>query len=141
MIKQILTKQFATFLLTGSIAAAVNFFSRIAYSLVLPFYVSVAVAYLTGMVASYFLMRRYVFSGHETPLGKSVSTFVAINLISLLQNWLVTMAMEYYVLPTIGEVQYSAYIASIVGIAVPVMWSFFGYKRFSFSAAQRAQHP
>lgn len=137
MIKQILTKQFAAFLVTGSIAAAVNFFSRIAYSLVLPFYVSVAVAYLTGMVASYFLMMRYVFSGHETPLGKSVTTFIAINLISLLQNWLVTMAMEYYVLPTVGIVRYSTYIASIVGIAFPIIWSFIGYKKFSFSVARR----
>lgn len=133
MIKQILTKQFATFLVTGSIAAAVNFFSRITYSLVLPFYVSVAVAYLTGMVASYFLMMRYVFFGHETPLAKSVTTFIFINLISLLQNWLVTMAMEYYVLPTVGIVQYSTYIASIVGIAFPVVWSFMGYRRYSFS--------
>ena len=134
MIKQVLSKQFLAFLVTGSIAAAVNFFSRIAYSLVMPFYLSVAVAYVTGMITSYFLMTQYVFSGHETPIGRSVSTFVVINLISLLQNWLVTMAMEYYVLPTFGVVQYSTYIASIIGIAFPVAWSFIGYKKLAFSA-------
>lgn len=133
-IKSLLSKQFAAFLVTGSIAAAVNFFSRIVYSMILPFYASVAVAYITGMVASYLLMQKYVFSGHETPLKKSVTAFILINLISLLQNWFVTMAMEYYLLPAMGMVRYSAYIASIVGIAFPVAWSFIGYKKFSFAS-------
>lgn len=133
MINQLRSKQFATYLVAGSIAAAVNFFSRIAYSLFMPFYISVAVAYITGMVASYFLMQRYVFSGHKTPLRKSITTFVIINLLSFIQNWLVTMVMKYYILPYIGVELYTSYISSIIGISFPVVTSFIGYKRFSFS--------
>lgn len=133
MFRYLYTKQFAIFLVTGTIAAAANFFSRIAYSIFLPFYISVALSYVTGMVVSFILMRKIVFHGHTTPFLKSLITFVIINLFSFIQNWVITMTMEYAILPKIGITAYSADIASLTGIAFPVITSFLGYKKYSFS--------
>ncbi len=133
MFRHLYTKQFAIFLVTGTIAAAANFFSRIGYSIYLPFSISVVLSYATGMVVSFILMRKVVFHDHATPFLKSLITFVIINLFSFVQNWVISMTMEYAILPKIGITAYSLDIASLTGIAFPVITSFFGYKKYSFS--------
>lgn len=133
MFRNLYTKQFAIFLVTGTIAAAANFFSRIAYSIFLPFYISVALSYVTGMVVSFIMMRKIVFRGYTTPFIRSLITFIFINLFSFFQNWGITMGMEYTILPKFGVQAYSADISSLTGIALPVVISFILYKKYSFS--------
>ncbi|MDA8119227.1 MAG: GtrA family protein [Gammaproteobacteria bacterium] len=131
VVGRFLSRQFGTFLVTGGIAAAVNFFSRIFYSRFVSFPFAVTLAYLTGMVIAFALARRFVFPGTIHSTGKSALLFGAVNIVGFLLAWTVSMVLAYYVLPHLG-IQYFSYdIASFFGIMVPAFSSYFGHKYIS----------
>lgn len=132
MIKQFKSKEFLGFLLTGGIAAAVNFFSRIIYSQWTNFSVSIVLAYLTGMVAAFILIKLFVFKASQQSLHKSVIFFTLVNLVAVLQTWLVSIFLAYYLLPRIGVTSFSEEFAHAVGVIVPVFSSYLGHKRWTF---------
>ena len=61
MIGAFRSRQFLVFLLTGGIAAAVNFGSRILYNQWMGFSAAIVLAYITGMVTAFVLARLFVF--------------------------------------------------------------------------------
>jgi len=61
MIRHFLSKEFIGFLVTGGIAAVVNFLSRIFYNQYCSFSSAVIFAYLTGMVTAFVLAKIFVF--------------------------------------------------------------------------------
>lgn len=127
-----LSRQFMAFIVTGGIAAAVNFVSRIAYSQLMSFSSAVIVAYLTGMVTAYLLARIFVFRETRNTTFQSASFFTLVNLFAVLQTWAVSMLLAYYLLPWMGVNHFVEEIAHFVGIAVPVFTSFIGHKHLSF---------
>jgi putative flippase GtrA len=120
------------FLLTGGTAAVVNFASRILYNTALDFSTSVILAYITGMVTAYVLAKLYVFKDSKQPVHHSVIFFILINAIAILQTWVVSMALAYYLLPWLNVKTYVHEISHAVGVAVPVFTSYIGHKRWSF---------
>ena len=118
--------------MTGGVAAAVNFGSRIAYNLFVNFSTAIILAYLTGMVTAYALARVFVFPETKQSHAKSGLYFTLVNLVAVLQTWVVSMLLAYYLLPSLGIDSYVKEIAHFVGIAVPVFTSFLGHKYFSF---------
>jgi putative flippase GtrA len=133
VIQQFLSKQFILFLITGGTAALVNFGSRIVYNQWVSFSVAIVLAYLTGMVTAFLLARRLVFKQSEQSFARSAMMFSAVNVIAVLQTWLITMGMALYVLPYFGVTLFDAEIAHAVGVMVPVFSSYLGHKHFSFS--------
>lgn len=121
------------FLLVGSLAAAVNFGSRIALGAVLDYVPSIIVAYCLGMVTAFVLTRSVVFKSASNALHHQAAWFVAINLLTVLQTILVSLALVRWVLPGMGLEQHAETIAHAVGVAVPVVTSYFGHKYLSFS--------
>ena len=71
MIRQFASRQFVAFLVTGGIAALVNFGSRIVLNHWMPFPVAVVVAYLLGMVTAFVLARAFVFAGSTQSVQRS----------------------------------------------------------------------
>ena len=132
MIRPFASREFAAFVATGGIAAAVNFASRILYDHWMGFSAAVIVAYLTGMVTAFVLARVFVFRATTQPLHRSGGWFVLVNLLALAQTWVVSMALADHVLPWLGIERYVAEIAHAVGVAVPVFTSYLGHKRWSF---------
>ncbi|ABP33547.1 GtrA family protein [Polynucleobacter asymbioticus] len=132
MIHQFFSKQFISFLITGGIAATVNFLSRIFYNQYCSFSSAVIFAYLTGMVSAFVLARLFVFKSTSQSLKRSAVFFTLVNVIAALQTWIISMGFNYYVLPAFGVDQYAAEIASAIGIAFPVFTSYLGHKRWSF---------
>jgi putative flippase GtrA len=126
------TKEFSRFLLTGGIAAIVNFLSRILFNSWVDFSVSVYLAYISGMVTAFFLKKQFVFAKGRQPLSHSVGFFILVNLVAFLQTLLVTMAFLHYVLPYFGIVKMTHEISHAVGILAPVITSYIGHKRWSF---------
>ena len=116
-------KQFLLFLLTGGIAAAVNFSSRFLYSKWMSFSLAIVFAYLTGMITAFILAKLIVFQKSEQPLHRSVWRFSLINAIAVAQTWSVSMLLAQ-VLPV--------EISHAIGISVPVFTSYIGHKRWSF---------
>lgn len=129
-----LSRNFLMFLLTGGFAAAVNWGSRIVYNLWMPFTAAIVVAYITGMITAYVLAKLFVFKESTQSTGRSVFFFTLVNLVAVLQTWLVSVGLAYYVLPKIGIHTYVKELAHLVGVAVPVFTSYIGHKRWSFKS-------
>ena len=132
MIRQFMSRQFAVFLLTGGTAAAVNFFTRIAYNHVMPFSAAVMCAYVTGMVTAFVLNRTFVFRASTRAVHHAAGFFVLVNLVAIAQTWGVSMLMLHWVLPALGVVRHAPELAHAVGIVVPVFTSYLGHKHLSF---------
>ena len=132
MIQHFFSKQFIIFLITGGIAAAVNFLSRIFYNQYCSFSSAVIFAYLTGMVTAFFLAKLFVFKSTSQSLKRSAVIFTLVNMVAALQTWIISMGFNYYILPALGVERYVAEIASAIGIAFPVFTSYLGHKHWSF---------
>ena len=102
MIRHFFSRQFLGFVLTGGIAAAVNFGSRILYNQWMVFSPAVVVAYLTGMVTAFFLARMLVFTESSQSPRRSGSFFVLVNILAIAQTWLISLGLAYYLLPKLG---------------------------------------
>ena len=132
MISHFMSRQFVIFLVTGGVAAAVNFGSRILYNQWVNFSVAVVLAYLTGMVTAFVLARHFVFTESNQSMQRSALWFVVVNIVAVMQTWVISMLLAYYVLPRMDLTQFIPEIAHAVGVVVPVFTSYLGHKRFSF---------
>jgi len=132
MIKNLIANKFLMFLITGGIAALVNFGSRVIYNIFVNFSYAVILAYLTGMVNAFILVKKYVFNQSIQKLHKSIMFFSLVNIAAVAQTWLISMSLAYYLLPHFGIVDYVLEISHAVGIAVPVFTIYLDHKYFSF---------
>ena len=128
------SREFLLFLGTGGLAALINFGSRFLYNRYVGFSSAVILAYLTGMVAAFFLAKMFVFQKSKHSMARSVLYFSLINVLALVQTWGVSMALAYWILPAVGILRFSEEIAHLGGIAVPVFTSYLGHKYFSFKS-------
>lgn len=124
--------QFLFFILTGGIAALVNFFSRIIYNIYLSFSVAIILAYITGMITAFILAKIFVFKESQQPISRSAIFFILVNIVAILQTWIISMGLAYYILPWLGISWFAQDIAHAIGVAAPIFTSYFGHKRWSF---------
>ena len=125
-------REFLLFLITGGLAALVNVLSRVGFSQLLRFELAVLLAYGVGMLTAYVLARKFVFLQSRTSLRRSFAAFALVNLLAVLQTWLVSVGLRNWLLPLLGIVVLSDLIAHSVGVLVPVVSSYFGHKHISF---------
>jgi len=125
-------REFLLFLITGGVAALVNVVSRVGFSQVLRFELAVLLAYGVGMLTAYVLARKFVFLESRTSVRRSLAAFALVNLFAVLQTWLVSVGLRNWLLPLLGIVVLRDLIAHGVGVAVPVLSSYFGHKHISF---------
>lgn len=128
------SRQFLAFLMTGGIAALVNFFSRILYNQWMEFSTAVIVAYLSGMVTAFILARLLVFQSSTQSLYRSILFFVLVNLLAIMQTWAISLWMLHQVLPALSVTDFTPEIAHACGIIVPVFTSYLGHKFWSFKS-------
>lgn len=133
MIRIFSNTQFLSFLITGGIAACVNFACRIFFNQWLSFSSSVILAYLCGMVTAFFLAKLFVFKESRQTLSSAIFYFCVVNIIAVLQTWLISILLAYYLLPFLGLTYFVREIAHAVGIVIPVFTSYLGHKHLSFS--------
>lgn len=132
MIHEFLSKQFIVFLVTGGTAALVNFASRFVYDQWVSFSTAVILAYITGMITAFVLAKVFVFKDSQQSIHHSALFFCLVNLVAVMQTWLISMGLAYYLLPYMGVSIFVEEIAHAVGIVVPVFTSYLGHKRWSF---------
>lgn len=130
-------RQFLLFVLTGGAAALVNVLSRIGFSQLLRFELAVLAAYGVGMITAYVLARRYVFAASRQSMRRSFAAFALVNLVAVLQTWLVSIGLRHLLLPVIGVTALVDVIAHSCGVIVPVFTSFLGHKHISFRNPRR----
>lgn len=132
MIGAFKSREFLVFLLTGGLAAAVNFGSRILFSQWMGYSAAIVLAYLVGMATAFVLARRFVFKQGTQALHHSAMYFVLVNVVAVLQTWAVSVGLAFHVLPALGVTRFAAEIAHAVGVVVPVFTSYLGHKHLSF---------
>lgn len=132
MIGAFRSRQFLVFLLTGGIAAAVNFGSRILYNQWMGFSAAIVLAYITGMVTAFVLARLFVFRNSQRALHQSALYFVLVNGVAVLQTWAISLLLADWLLPALGVHQYVHELAHAAGVVVPVFTSYLGHKHLSF---------
>jgi putative flippase GtrA len=130
-------RQFLLFVLSGGVAALVNIVSRVGFSQLLRFELAVLAAYGVGMVTAYVLARRFVFAANRQSVRRSFAAFALVNLVAVLQTWLVSIGMRYLLLPLIGVTALVDLIAHGCGVIVPVFTSFLGHKHISFRESRQ----
>ena len=132
MIGAFRSRQFLVFLLTGGIAAAVNFGSRILYNQWMGVSAAIVLAYITGMVTAFVLARLFVFRNSQRALHHSALYFVLVNGVAVLQTWAISLLLADWLLPALGVRQYMHELAHAAGVVVPVFTSYLGHKHLSF---------
>jgi len=125
-------KQFAFFLISGGLAAGLNWGSRFLFSEFVRFEVAVVLAFLVGLLSGFILMRVFVFNGAGRPIVPQVGKYVAVNLFALVQTLLISLVLARWVLPSFGIVEHAEALAHLVGVLVPVVTSYFGHKFLTF---------
>lgn len=125
-------KQFIYFVVCGGIAAGVNFFSRLAINLWLPYATSIVLAYVLGMITAFVLNRILVFKETSNPIHHQVFWFTMVNLAAVLQTLVVSLLLARIALPWIGFRWQADTVAHAFGVAVPILTSFVGHKHLTF---------
>ena len=121
------------YLLLGGLAAGVNWSSRFAWGMIMPFGAAVIAAYATGMVVAFLLFRAFVFPGSRTPIQRQVRNFILVNLLGVAQTWALSLILVDKVLPAVGWTFQPHAIGHAVAIAAPTVTSWFGHRYLTFA--------
>jgi putative flippase GtrA len=127
-----MTKRFLAFLVAGGLAAVANFGSRIALGHVLGYATSILVAYSIGKSTAFLLNRVMVFRSPTNSLRNQAAWFVAINIAAVVQTLVVSLVFARCVFPSVGFAHHPETVAHAIGVAVPVVTSYFGHKYLTF---------
>lgn len=129
-----MSRQFLAFLITGGLAALVNFGSRMIFGQWMGYSASILLAYLCGMTTAFLLARVFVFTETRRTMAQSALWFGLVNLLAVVQTWAISILLARYLLPLAGITSHVESIAHAIGIMVPVVSSYFGHKHLSFRA-------
>ncbi|MFT4262852.1 MAG: GtrA family protein [Nocardioides sp.] len=129
---------FVRFLAASGVAACVNFGSRFAFSVWVPYAVAVVLAYTCGMVTAFVLNRLFVFTEPSRKTSHSLLIFAGVNVLSLLQTLLVSVLLADWLLPAIGIHEMAEAVGHAAGIVAPVFTSYLAHKHWSFGTAEAA---
>jgi putative flippase GtrA len=120
------------FVLIGGLAATVNFLSRIFLNQFLSFSISVVVAYFIGMCIAFTLNKLFVFKEADSRTSWQAIMFVFVNLIGVIQTYLVSVALAEWLFPYWEVAWYPREIAHFIGISIPTITSYIGHKYLTF---------
>jgi putative flippase GtrA len=124
------------FLVSGLVAALVNVGTRVLFSLVFSYGVSIVLAYLCGMAVAFLLNRYVVFaSARSGAMRRQGLRFAIVNAASLLQVWIIGEGLVRIVLPRAGWHWHPQTAAHCIAVATPAAVSYFAHKYFSFRSA------
>lgn len=125
-------KRFASFIVTGGIAALVNLGSRWLFSHAMPYEAAVALAYLVGMTTAFLLARMFVFNASGDSWLAEYGRFAVVNAFSFAVVLGVSAGMLRLVLPFMGWTWHAEEIAHLVGVVSPIVLSYYAHKHYSF---------
>jgi putative flippase GtrA len=127
--------RFASFAVTGGIAAICNLGTRFLMSRVMRYELAVLFSYLVGMIVAFVLARSFVFEKSERDWHAQLARFAIVNIFGLAQVWLVSVGLVRLVLPWMEFHWHPEDVGHLVGVASPIFMSYFAHKHFSFKSA------
>jgi putative flippase GtrA len=127
-------REFLSFVAIGGFAAGVNFVSRFPIDYFTGFEVAVVLAYAIAMTTAFLLNRAFVFKASDGPWLRQYWRFFLVNLLALAQVFVVSVGLARFLFPAIGFDWYAEAIAHAIGLASPILTSYWAHKRYSFAA-------
>ncbi|WP_350334267.1 GtrA family protein [Coralliovum pocilloporae] len=127
-----LAVEFTRFVLSGSVAAFVNLFSRWLLNHVMPFEAAVVLAYLIGMVVAFLMFQRVIFRAGNRDTAGQVRRFLVVHAVGITQVYLISWGLADYGFPAIGWTWHAEDIAHFIGVATPAFSSYIGHKFYTF---------
>ena len=131
-------REFLTFVAIGGFAAALNFAVRFPIDYFTSFEVAIVLAYLIAMTTAFLLNRRYAFRASDGPWARQYRRFAIVNLLALAQVFVVTVGLARFAFPAIGLAWHAEALAHAIGLASPIVTSYWGPKRYSFAGGAPA---
>ena len=125
-------KQFLCFILSGFIAAALNWGSCFVFSKLVSFELAIVFSFFVGLSSGFILMRFYVFEGYRKPITPQISKYIIVNLIALLQIFFISLILSRWLLPLLGIYEHTEALGHFVGVLAPILTSYFGHKFLTF---------
>jgi putative flippase GtrA len=126
------TRRFAKFLFVGVAAAAVNILSRVLISHFVRFEYAVAFAFPIALTFAFVMSRFFVFEVSKRPVWDQYFRFWLVNLAALVQVWLISVGLTYWIFPAIGWTLHAELIAHTIAVCSPVLTSYYAHKAFTF---------
>lgn len=128
------------FLLAGGLAAAINWLARIALSLWLPLEAAILVAYAIGMLAGFFLYRRFVFQAEAGSIGRQAVLFLAVNALGAVVVLAATLGLALLagrLLPGLAPALAET-LAHGVAIGIGAVANYLGHRALTFGQSRGA---
>jgi putative flippase GtrA len=131
-------REFLSFVAIGGFAAGVNFVSRFPIDYFTSFEVAVVLAYGIAMTTAFLLNRAFVFKAADGPWLRQYWRFFLVNLLALAQVFVVSVGLARFLFPAIGFDWHTEAVAHAIGLASPIVTSYWGHKRYSFAVPKSA---
>jgi putative flippase GtrA len=128
----LVNNRFARFFFVGVAAAAVNIFSRVLISYFVRFDYAVALAFPIALTFAFVMSRFFVFETSKRPVWEQYCRFWFVNLVALIQVWLVSVGLTYWFFPAIGWTFYPELLAHTIAVCSPVLTSYYAHRVFTF---------
>jgi len=126
------SRQFLGFLFVGVTAGLVNLASRAAFNQVMIYEISVVLAFAVATTTAFVMNRGLVFRPSSGSVRSMYAKFAAVNVLALVQVWLVSVLLLRAVFPYLGFEWHAPLIAHTIGVGSPLITSFLAYKYFVF---------
>ena len=125
-------ERFLRFLITGALAAGVNVATGIFLNGFMLYELAISCAYLAGMTAAFVMARLFVFESDHGTMQGQYFRFAIVNAVAFAQVWIVSVTLARFLFPFIGFDWHAETLAHMIGVASPIVTSYFGHKLFSF---------
>lgn len=131
--------KYVRFVIAAGLSVPFNVASRVLFSIVLPFEIALILAHMVGMLVAYVLTRTFVFRSSLSRKSEELMRFAIVNIVSLLQTWVVAIALLRLVFPYLSFATYPELCAHVIGLSTASVTSFFGHRMFSFQERPELQ--
>lgn len=132
-------KQFSLFVLVGAVAAIVNILVRIAANYFTSYEVSIVIAFFVALTFAFTLNKYFVFRA-EGDIVSQYGKFFFVNMLALGQVWLVSVGLARYAFVAADFTWHPETVAHAIGVASPIVTSYYGHKYLSFGTMNRASY-
>nr|WP_246432879.1 GtrA family protein [Rhodopseudomonas rhenobacensis] len=118
--------------MVGVTAAAINIVSRVVISQFVAFEYAVALAFPVALTFAFVMSRLLVFEPSASSAWGQYFRFFLVNLVALVQVWLVSVGLAQWLFPMIGWTFYPELLAHTIAVCSPVLTSYYAHKVFTF---------
>jgi putative flippase GtrA len=133
-----MTGRFARFVLVGALAAVVNIVSRVLFSYVVRFEIAVILAFPIALTFAFAMSRLFVFEPSVRSVWTQYGRFFLVNLAALVQVWLVSVGLTYWIFPAVGWTFHAELLAHTIAVCSPVLTSYYAHRVFTFGKSSEA---